>query len=441
MTNLVPLMLFGWIPVTVLSFFLFKPHQAVLFSVIGGWLFLPMAVYDLQGLPAYSKVTAISVGLVLGGRISGQRQVVTFTWKLYDLPVIIYCISSIAISLSNHLGFYDGLAGFLSRAIWLGIPYLAGRVYFNSSDKLRDLCKGIILGGLLYVPFCLYEMRMSPQLHNMIYGYFQHSFIQHARYGGWRPIVFMQHGIMVAFWMAVASVVAFWSWRSGEIKNLKGVPMSFCVVVLSVTTIFCKSANGWFALIVGCVCYIFSRILKIQNILLIFFLIIFLYIGLRSINIVSSEELITLASFVFDPERVSSLGMRLSQEDLFSLKAWERPLFGWGGHDRGLPVDLATGQIIVSVVDSLWLITFSSSGLVGLFSLYFSLLIGPFLLFKSGMLAKVKDSSFTMTPATVLSLILILFTIDSLLNAMVNPLYFMITGGLASYYEQKKRKI
>ena len=440
MTILVPLMLFGWIPVTVLLFAILKPHQAVLFSVIGGWLFLPIAGYDPQGFPEYTKVSAISIGLVLGGRISGKRQAVSFKWKLYDLPVIIFCISSIATSVLNQLGFYDGVANCFAKALWLGVPYTAGRVYFNSTDSLRSLCKGIIVGGLLYVPLCLYEIRMSPQLHTMLYGFFQHSFAQHVRYGGWRPAVFMQHGLMVSFWMAIASVVAFWAWRTGGIKDLKGLPMSFCVVVLSITAILCKSVNGWFALVVGCACYMFSRIFNIQRIFFVFFLIVPFYIGLRSVNIISGEELTTLASLFLDSERVGSFSARLIQEDLFCLKAWERPLFGWGGYNRASPVDPASGQIIEHVIDSLWLATYSSSGFVGLFSVYFSIMIGPFLLFKNGMLAKYKDSVSILNPVVILSLVLMLFAVDSLLNAMVNPLFFTISGAIISYYEQRKEK-
>ena len=60
-----------------------------------------------------------------------------------------------------------------------------------------------VLGGLIYVPLCLFEVRMSPQLHNMVYGFAQHSFGQTVRGGGWRPMVFMQHGLAVGLFMSV----------------------------------------------------------------------------------------------------------------------------------------------------------------------------------------------------------------------------------------------
>ncbi len=94
-----------------------------------------------------------------------------------------------------------------------GIPYAMGRAYFRDWGSLRELAIGVFIGGVAYLPFVWYEIRMSPQLHTMLYGFFQHTFGQHLRYGGFRPIVFMQHGLMVGLWMAAASLAGLWLWR------------------------------------------------------------------------------------------------------------------------------------------------------------------------------------------------------------------------------------
>ena len=36
----------------------------------------------------------------------------------------------------------------------------------------------LLIGGLIYIPFCLFEIKMSPQLHKWVYGYHQHAFDQ-----------------------------------------------------------------------------------------------------------------------------------------------------------------------------------------------------------------------------------------------------------------------
>ncbi len=433
MTFLVPLMLFAWVPFTVALFFSCKAHNAVIISLIGGVLFLPMTGYDLPGVPEYSKYTAIAFGLVLGGRLSGKRQASIFSWKLYDLPMIIWCLCPLATSLSNQLGLYDGMAAVFSQATKWGIPYLAGRIYFTNTQAMRDLCIGIVVGGMLYVPLCLYEVRMSPQLSNVFYGFFPHSFGQHMRYGGFRPVVFMQHGIMVALWMAVSTTVSFWMWRCREIYYVKGVPLAFIVFFLFVTTILCKTAGGWLALIIGCGLYFLYKpggsTFRLQLLLLV----VPLYIIVRLTGLVTSQDVAGMASHIFDEDRVQSLEYRLDAENLYSNKAFQRPFLGWGGYARNRVVDPDTGRVVNKALDSLWLITFSSQGLVGLLSFVVSVLTGPWLVFRY--LSK-KNGDITPSPhiPIVLSLCVVLFMIDSLMNGMFNSIYVLISGTLVNYY-------
>ena len=215
-------MLFGWVPFTIFLFFRLPAHRAVLVSVIGGFLLLPMARYDLPGIPPFDKYASISLGLILGGRLSGKRRQADFQWRLYDLPMVLWCLSPVPSSLTNGLTFYNGISVVYGQIMIWGIPYLAGRIYFIDKESLRELCLGIIIGGIVYALLCAYEIRMSPRLHINIYGFFQHDWRQHRRYGGFRPIVFMQHGIMVAVWMAACTTTAFWMWRKRLVEQIKG---------------------------------------------------------------------------------------------------------------------------------------------------------------------------------------------------------------------------
>jgi hypothetical protein len=470
-------MLFGWILVSILFFCHLKAHHAALFTVIGGWLLLPMTGYDLPGIPEYSKGTAIALGLILGspfsvkrkaflfnrtrydlpktahkmpgisdyskstavarslhysGSISRKIKIFPFKLTLFDLPMIVWCLCPIATSLSNQLGLYDGLSASFGHIMIWGVPFAAGRIYYNTLVKLRDLCLGIIIGGLIYVPLCLYEIRMSPQLSNIFYGFFPHSFLQHMRYGGFRPIVFMQHGLMVALWMAVSFTVAFWFWRSREIRFFKKIPMFFIVAALFITTVLCKSANGWFFIALGCFSYLIYRQSKKNILFLVLLLVIPSYIGLRSTGFVSSSAVKKVAGVFFDEDRVDSLGHRLLQEDLIGREAFKRPWLGWGGWGRGLPEDRYSGKKIITTRDSLWLITFNTSGVIGLISIYICLLIGPWILLnakRNNRLPYQVDNIMVL-----LSLVVVFFSIDTLFNGMVSPLYIMISGALISSY-------
>ena len=145
------------------------------------------------------------------------------------------------------------------------------------------------------------------------------------------------------------------------------------------------------------------------------------------------------ASSIFDAERVGSLTIRLLQEDLFVQKAMGKPLFGWGGYSRGWPIDPVTGKKMIRMVDALWIIIFSSKGFFGLVSLMSSILIGPWIVLRSFM-KKTKELDLDFMPQVVLSLIVILFMIDCLVNAMVNPIYIMTSGALVGCYLAQKQE-
>ena len=440
MTFLVPVMLFGWIPISVIIFHRLKPHHAVLVVLIGGVLFLPTATYNISGFPDYSKATAIGLGLILGGRLSGSRKAaVGFQYKLYDIPVALFCLSSLMSSLTNHLGPYDGFSRVLDNIFFLAVPYMAGRVYFSSIDHLRDLCHGIITGGLLYVPMCLFEVRMSPQLNYIFYGFLSHSFLQHVRYGGYRPMVFMSHGLKVALWMALSSVVAFWLWRAGKIKHFKGLPMLLVVGAMIGTTILCKSANGWLVVTVGCLFFfLYSFSPQPNKIVLVFLLLVAAYPALRITSMVSIDMVEGIAGVFFDSARVKSLGIRLWQEDLFIQKTLERPLLGWGGSTEGWPVR-ADGSLAVPMIDAMWLIFFNSKGLLGASSFFWAVLQGPWLSFRANRRTFSRSDDQYMLPV-LLGLVVVFFMLDALFNGMPNPIYFMISGALVGYYDNHRKE-
>ena len=440
MTFLVPLMLFGW-PLLAIRFFCrLQPHRAVLVVVIGGVLFLPQAGYDLQGLPPYTKQMAIALGLILGGRLSGARRMVSFRFTKYDVPMLVWCFCPLASSFSNGLGLYDGLSSATTQCITWGVPYYSGRMYFQDMKSIKDCCLGLIIGGMLYMPLCLYEVRMSPQLSKKLYGFFPGSWRQHSRGGGFRPIVFMQHGLMVSLWMALSSVVTFWLWKGKQLLHIRNIPISVVFIALAVTCVLCKSMNSLFAIIVGCsLYYAGGQSNKKSIVVTLLMLSIPLYILLRTNGIVTMDDLADVVSRFISEKRLDSLLYRLRAEELFFQKAMEHPWFGWGGYSRGKPIDFETGKTIGIAIDSLWLVAMRSRGFVGLVSLYLGMLIGPWVVLK-----RLRQTSATIGDnlyLIVLSLVVVLFMVDTLLNGMVNSIYVLLAGvlltnGLYSQPEQ-----
>ncbi len=426
MTLLVPAALFGWIPLILLLFLLLTPRRAVIVAFIGAWLFLPMASYSIADLPDFGKMTATSSGALLGVAFFDAARLIRFRLSWIDLPMIVYCLVPMASSLTNDLGIYDGTSAVIGTVITWGLPYFIGRLYFSDLAGLRELAIGIFVGGVVYVPLCLYEIRMSPQLHDMIYGFHQHSFAQTKRFGGWRPVVFMQHGLAVGLWMAAASLVGVWLWHTKAFTQIRQVPMFLLLPILVATTIMCKSF-GAIVLLIGGLGALYSAKLG-RTVLPCFCLaaIPVAYMGLRSTDTWSGQQLVDAVA-VIDQERSGSLNFRLEAEDLLVARAWQRAVFGWGTWSRNRVIDERGRDL--AVTDGLWVITFGQRGLIGLLALTMIILLPAVLVFRRFPARKWNTAA--IAPAIALSVILVLYMIDSLFNAMVNPIFLAVAGGLA----------
>ena len=170
---LVPILLFGWIPFVCLLFAIMPPRRAVVVGYLGAWMFLPVYGYDLPYLPSYTKVTAANIAVLLAASLFDSRTLRAVRPAWFDLPLLIYCLVPFAASLSNDLGAYDGMSNVLKRLVGWGIPYFIGRAYFTNLQAIRNIAYGVVIGGLIYIPLCLWEIRMSPMLHEQIYGFRQ----------------------------------------------------------------------------------------------------------------------------------------------------------------------------------------------------------------------------------------------------------------------------
>ena len=213
------IVMFGWIPAVFVIFAVGRgAAQGVTITYLAAWLFLPMANYSIEGIPDYEKFTASNLGVLLAAFVLDRGTVLRFRPHFYDLPMLAWCLCPFISSITNGLGVYDGLSQiFLHTSLW-GVPYVIGRVYFSNAAGMRTLCLGMIAGALIYAPLCIYEARMSPQLHLLIYGFQsrphweQLSFFQPFAS---QPLVFMNTAFEVTLFMGIACVVCFWLWLSG----------------------------------------------------------------------------------------------------------------------------------------------------------------------------------------------------------------------------------
>jgi hypothetical protein len=421
-TPLVPLMLLGFPLMTAALFMLVPPRRAVLWSCLIAALFLPEGAYVFRGLPEYSKYSALSVVLLAAIALDGGRPLrVRLSW--IDLPMAVWCIGRVATSLSNDLGLYDGLSNMLQWLVMFGLPYWLGRTYFSDADGIRELAQGIVIGGLLYLPLCLFEVRFSPQLHLNVYGYLTVPFYLLQRYGGYRPMVFMDSSLQVGMWMSAATVVAWWLGGSGAVKRVLGVPTKWAAWALLVTTILCKTAGAITLALVGILLFSTARIGKRALPLAAALIVVGSYPVIRGLGILDAERILSAAGTVYDADRLRSLGVRLTSEDMYIDHAAERPLFGWGGYGRGDVVVEGLGR---SIPDGLWVIALSRAGWLAVAALIAMYLLPAYLLIR-----RERAAAWTrpgLAPAAALSVLLVLYWVDCLSNAMVTPVLVVAMG-------------
>ncbi|MGD9973166.1 MAG: hypothetical protein AB7S77_08915 [Desulfatirhabdiaceae bacterium] len=425
MSPLVPVVMFGWIPVVLALFAKLPARTAVIAGFMVAWLFLPMASYPLPGIPDYTKMSATCAGVFLAAAIYDSERLKRFRPEWVDLFMAIWFLSALPSSLVNGLGAYDGTAVAFEQFVKWGMPYLVGRLYLGDLDGLRQLATAMVISGLAYVPFCVFELIMSPQLHNMFYGFHQHHFAQTMRDGGFRPMVFMQHGLMAATWMTSASLLGIWLWFCGSLRSFLGIRMEFWLLILVPVTFALKSMGAVSLLIMGLGVLIVTSITRKGILIGLMLIIPIVYMVLRGGGWWTGDNLVSQIEKIHE-ERAASLQFRLDNEAILAEKAMIQPVFGWGGWGRALIYDEDGKKI--SVTDGLWVIVLGERGIFGLTFLTL-VILGPVCMLAYRYPVKNWGQS-DIAPASGLAMLLILYMIDSLLNAMVNPIFMLAAGGL-----------
>ncbi|MFO0999332.1 MAG: hypothetical protein U0936_03270 [Planctomycetaceae bacterium] len=396
-----------------------NPRRAVIASYVGGWLFLPItAGYEILGLPDYTKVVATIIGVVIGILLFDAKRFLSFRVHWIDASIIIFCLWGATSSISTGKGLWDAFSAVLENSVLWGFPYVVGRVYFRDLESFRDLALGIVIGGLIYVPLCLIEIRVSPQLHIWIYGYHQHQFEQSIRFGGYRPTVFMQHGLAVAMWMVNATVLAIWMQARGTLHRY---PMALIVSVsatLLITTVLCKSTGALTLMMVGLAAVFAASLIQKPWPLLILIIVSPLWMTSRTLDLINGQIVYDLFSLISE-ERAQSFQIRLDQEEEIRQIALRTPICGGS---RWWP----------NGADQLWLIYFRNFGIVGIATFTAIFLVPGWVLLRRIPFKQLCQPEWA--PVTGMILIVVLYTIDNLLNGLVNPIFTVVAGALSSAY-------
>lgn len=298
------------------------------------------------------------------------------------------------------------------------VPFLIARSYLYTSDTHIALLKTIVLSALIYSLLILIEIRLSPQLHRWVYGYHQHSFLQHIR-DGFRPMVFLQHGIWVGFFMFMSVIAAAGLWKATrETKWLCAALWLFAVLLVSRNLgalVICLLCGGIFF-------FLWQRAQILSVIIVAASLLIFP--ALRQANVVPIDWMVSAAAVVSE-ERAQSLGFRFYHEDLLLDRAYSKPWAGWGSWGRERVYDEDGEE--VSISEGRWSQTIGQHGWIGYIG-FFGVLTLPMLFLRNT--AKRKD----VPPETMaLALIATGNLIYMIPNSTLTPVSLLVFGALAGF--------
>ncbi len=258
------------------------------------------------------------------------------------------------------------------QALVLIIPLLLGRKFLGHPDAQRLLLLCFCVGALAYVPLVLFEARMSPQINRTLYGYFQHSWIQHVRGGGYRPIVFLAHGLQLSIFLSAALLMTLGLARINSGKSRVRFLLAGAAILIALVASKSLGAQMIALFFSPLILFAPRRVLVYVSALLA--TVVTIYPVLRGLELVPLEDVLAFVNNI-SSQRAASLEFRLNTEELLLARAQERPLFGWGTWGRNLYI----GGGNYAVVDGHWVIALSVYGWAG-FLARFGLLVFPVIL-------------------------------------------------------------
>lgn len=427
-----------WPLVTLVLYRKYSMPVALCASVIGGYLLLPTREgLDLPVLPRLDKYTipalsAFAVSLIM---LSDKRahSEVSPGWLprsfLVRALLVLVVIGAFGTASTNRdflvygprfipsMRIYDSLS-LLLQVLMLLIPLFLGRRILASAQGQKVLLTSIVGWALFYSLLALWEVRMSPQLNVHIYGFFPHSFMQHMRAGGFRPLVFLHHGLQLGIFLTLATLGAVALFRNPQ--ETKRIRWALAALWLFATLVLSKTLG---ALGITLALLPVALFLTSRTQLLIATCIaaaVITYPVLRSASVIPIEQISNFAAQI-DVQRADSLNTRLVNEDVLLARAQERPIFGWGGYGRNRIFD-EFGQNI-SITDGTWIIELGVGGWFRYIAI-FGLLCCPII----GLFISKRERIDPVCAA--LALMLSAKLLDLIPNSGLSPVMWLIAGSL-----------
>ncbi len=425
------------VPVALALFAVFGARKAVLYVVLGGMLFLPEVVeFDGPLIPPLGKHAVSELSALLGCLIFAPAMLRRARpGRGFDVAFLVMLAAIVPAVLNNEerlngLPFRQGMelrdipAFAIRHTLSVWVPFLLGRAVVRSSEDLRRLWRVMLGLGAAYSLLMLFEIRMSPNLHRWIYGlHAREDFLETMRWGGYRPTVFMEHGLAVGLF---ALVVALFMATESRVRRLRwGLPTWLWLGYFVVVFVLCKSPG---AIAVGLVVLPVVRLARPRaqvRLATVLAVVCILYPALKATDLFPAKAIVDIARAVSNEDRAASLRFRFDNDTLLLDHAREKIVWGWGGFGRNL-VYTERGEP-ASVTDGYWIIMLGSFGAVGL-GCALVLLCGPVFV-AARRIRQIKDPTAALQVST-LAVVVSVYTFDLLPNGMFTHVPFFFAGAL-----------
>ncbi len=426
-----------FIPLAAALFVTLPTRRALLFTMLIGSLFMPERVdFDLPLIPPLGKHEFACLLAFVGCWVrepSGLAK--ARIGRGIDILIFIMIISAAITAFVNPeelingptrrpgLGARDALSMAVREILEIALPFILGRAYIRTSKEADELMRLMLGFGFVYSLLMLVELRMSPQLHRWVYGYHAHDFAQTIRAGGgYRPTVFLEHGLAVGLFAAIIATLA--AAYSRVRRVFMGLPGKLWTIYFSAILVLTKSAG---ATIFGALFVPLALWFKPRKSLLIGALLslsCFAYPVAKLVKAFPEQEMIAYAAS-YSEERARSLSDRFYNDEMLIERAKEKLYFGWGSFGRNRIFN-EQGEDI-SVTDGYWIIQVGTRGIVGLFCMFGLLLFPVFAARRS--LRRIAHPKSRMLLNAV-ALMVLIYVLDLLPNGMYTNLPFFFSGAL-----------
>jgi len=334
--------LLAWIAISFLLTAMLPGYKAFTWAFLGAMFFMPSNLdesFQIAGLPVLAKDAAVVYGMVPATLIFHFRRLTVKPVR--DWLLVGMALAGCVTSLVNGLPLYDGLSVSLGYFLQFTLIVFLVRVHVRTTDHAKYFLKSLYWLSVFYAVLCVWEWRMSPQLHTDVYGYFPHMFLQMARGSFYRPVVFFGHGLEVGYVYAIVVLVGWAFIRNRE----PGIPPY--TIAAPIVALMCSMSMGpiLFALFGVGLMTLFER----RRLGPVLTLLPFAVLVLCLLSAGDQSHFGFIVDVVKDvnPERAESLSYRLHAFELYIQNIMKNPIFGHGTWGRGRIEGVATDSALL----------------------------------------------------------------------------------------------